>query len=245
MNLRVNTIKVSHEEYLQELEKREIGAEGTDTPQGIRLNETMAAGRLPGWDEGWVSVQDETAQRAALLLSPRAGEKVWDVCAAPGGKTTHLAELMEDQGRVLATEVSRERLISITENVNRLGLSCVEVRPIDRVTEIEEMFDAILIDVPCSNTGVLGKRPEARWRIRPADLEELPRIQGGILRAAARQVVSGGRMVYSTCSIEPEENQSVVRRFLEETPEWRLEFEGEYLPSERCDGGYQALLVRA
>ncbi|MCA9098369.1 MAG: hypothetical protein KDA36_08285, partial [Planctomycetaceae bacterium] len=154
-----------------------------------------------------------------------------------------VAELMEDRGRILATEVSEERCGSIRENVARLGLTSVEVRHIERVSDVEGDFDAVLIDVPCSNTGVLGKRPEARWRIRPEDLEELPRIQTGILNAAAKRVVPGGRLVYSTCSIEPEENQEVVRRFLEYHPEWRLESEEEYLPREGGDGGYQALLV--
>jgi len=244
MTLRVNRLKMQCEEYLRLLGEAEISATATETPEGIRLGESMSPFRLPRWEEGVVSIQDETAQRAAILLNPQAGERVWDVCAAPGGKTTHMAELMEDRGRILATEVSEERCGSIRENVARLGLTSVEVRHIERATDVEEDFDAVLIDVPCSNTGVLGKRPEARWRIRPEDLEELPRIQTGILNAAAKRVVPRGRLVYSTCSIEPEENQEVVRRFLEYHPEWRLESEEEYLPREGGDGGYQALLVR-
>lgn len=245
MTLRVNSLKVSREDYLKSLRELGIAGEATETSSGIRLGESLSPSLLPRWAEGVVSIQDETAQRAGQLLAPKPGERVWDVCAAPGGKTSHLAELMEDRGRILATDISEERLGTIRDNLSRLGLTSVEVRPIGRVSEIEETFDAILIDAPCSNTGVLGKRPEARWRIRIEDLEELSRIQGGILRVAAEQVVPGGRLVYSTCSIEPEENQGVVGRFLEGHPEWRLVTESEYLPLAGEDGGYQALLVHA
>lgn len=244
MTLRVNRLKVRRDEYLQLLEAEGMSAMSGETPEAIRLGESVSPLKLPRWGEGVVSVQDETAQRAAILLNPQSGERVWDVCAAPGGKTTHVAELMEDRGRILATEVSEERCGSIRENVDRLGLTSVEVRHIERVTDIEEEFDAVLIDVPCSNTGVLGKRPEARRRIGPEDLEELPRIQTGILNSAAKRVVAGGRLVYSTCSIEPEENRDVMLRFLEFHQEWRLVSECEWLPREVGDGGYQALLVR-
>lgn len=244
MTLRVNSLRIARDDYLAELTTAGIASSPAETPHGIRLAESISPARLPRWESGVVSIQDETAQRASLLLAPQPGARLWDVCAAPGGKTTHLTELLRDQGRLLATEVSEERLGSISENVRRLGLTSVEVRRIDRVTDIEENFDAILLDVPCSNTGVLGKRPEARWRIQPEDLQDLPRIQSGILNAAARQLLPGGRLVYSTCSIEPEENQSVVRSFLDHHPAWSLLAEHEYLPAPHSDGGYQALLTR-
>src|SRR5262249_40955477 len=151
---------------------------------------------------------------------------VLDLCAAPGGKTTHLAELMRDQGRVVACDVDDARLATVRELASRLGLSSIEtvrVDPYRPETIPEGPFDAVLADVPCSNTGVMGRRPELRWRLSPSDLTELVAVQRRLLLRAIGRVKPDGVVVYSTCSIEPEENADLVRAVMAEAPGLTLE----------------------
>ncbi len=252
MSLRVNPLRTDRSRVLEVLAACGIAAAPGDSPACIRLGQTVRVEDLPGFAEGWFSVQDESAQEAALLLAPQSGERILDLCAAPGGKTTHLAELMSDSGRVVAADVDAERLERVKQASLRLGLTSVETRLIPdlrgaaapAVGEVlgGSPFDAALVDVPCSNTGVLGKRPDARWRIRPEDLRELPQLQGRLLRTALGLVRPGGRVVYSTCSLEPEENSEVVRTVLGEETDWSLVQERSAVPGRPGDGGYLALL---
>src|SRR5262249_19202068 len=148
----------------------------------------------------WFAVQDASAMRVASALAPEPGGTVLDLCAAPGGKTTHLAELMDDRGRVLACDVAADRLATVAELARRLGVSIIEPRRLD-ASRPEELpagpFDAVLVDVPCSNTGVLGRRPEVRWRLRPGDLRHLVELQTRLLLNAGERVRPGGALVYS------------------------------------------------
>jgi 16S rRNA (cytosine967-C5)-methyltransferase len=200
--------------------------------------------RLPGFADGWFAVQDESAMQAARLLAPAPGSTVLDLCAAPGTKTTHLAELMGNRGSILAADVDRRRLALVEENCRRLGIDIVETQVVaaDARDVSPGPFDSVLLDVPCSNTGVLGKRPEARWRLRPQDIEELAAIQKRLLTAAIARLKPGGRLVYSTCSIEPEENEGVVRAALSAFPNLRLLSEVHREPGQPADGAYQAVL---
>ena len=183
----------------------------------MRLEESASIRELPGYAEGWFTVQDQSAMRVASALDPQPGWRVLDLCAAPGGKTTHLAELMRNQGRIVACDVDDDRLKTVTELCGRLGIGIVETRRLRsgdaRPTEEPPPgpFDAVLVDVPCSNTGVLGRRPEVRWRLKPGDFVHLVRLQTKLLLWAGERVRPGGVVVYSTCSIEPEENGGVVR----------------------------------
>jgi 16S rRNA (cytosine967-C5)-methyltransferase len=255
MSLRVNCLRTDLSRVLEVLEACGIAAAPGASSACIRLGQTVRVEDLPGFAEGWFSVQDESAQEAALLLEPQSGERILDLCAAPGGKTTHLAELMGDSGRVVAADVDAERLERVEQSCRRLGLTSVETRLIpdlrrEAAPAVGEVlgggpFDAALVDVPCSNTGVLGKRPDARWRIRPEDLHELPQLQGRLLRAALGLVRPGGRVVYSTCSIEPEENSDVLRTVLDEETQWSLVQERSAVPGRPGDGGYLALLKRS
>jgi 16S rRNA (cytosine967-C5)-methyltransferase len=199
---------------------------------------------LPGYAEGWFSVQDESAMLVASTVAPEAGMSVLDLCAAPGGKATHLAEIMGDRGRVLACDSDGERLHTVTTLADRLGLTTVKTQAVNRALDGAPAgpFDAVLADVPCSNTGVLGRRPETRDRLRPGDLPELAALQERLLRVAADRVRPGGVVVYSTCSIEPEENGGVVRRVLGARTDLRLESEDEAVPGRPADGGYRARL---
>jgi 16S rRNA (cytosine967-C5)-methyltransferase len=179
----------------------------------------------------------------ATALDPKPGWTVLDACAAPGGKSTHLAELMQDRGRVVACDADADRLATVTSLARRLGLSIVEtVHAPDQPPA--EPFDAALVDVPCSNTGVLGRRPEARWRLTPDDFRYLVRLQTKLLIQTVERVKPGGPVVYSTCSVEPEENKQVVRAVLRGFRGTKLEVEHESRPGQPADGGYWARLRR-
>ncbi len=216
------------------------------TPESIFYDGPLRVVDLPGFSDGDFTVQDETAMSASLLLNPLPGETVLDLCAAPGTKTTHLAELMDNDGLIVATDVDGRRLRRVEENAHRLQLSIIE--PLRILPDLSEFptgpFDAILIDAPCSNTGVIGKRPEVRSRIGTPDIEELSSLQLKLLTAAAKHLFPTGRIVYSTCSIEPEENADIVTAFLAAHPNFQLKEVREFIPGQPSDGGYQALLVR-
>lgn len=244
--LRVNLLRTTREHLLEGLSNANVTAREGMHPDSVWLEESAFVQRLPGFEEGWFAVQDETAMTAATLLDPQSGQRVLDLCAAPGGKTTHLAALMHNEGRILATDVDVRRLTRVEESCRRLGVTIVETRVLPRdVVELPgETFDRILLDAPCSNTGVLGKRPEVRWRLSPTDIAELAAIQKRLLGAACDRLAPQGRLVYSTCSIEPEENGAVVEAALRDRPELTLLQESSYVPGRTADGGYQALIRR-
>ena len=205
--------------------------------------------RTTPWREGWFTIQDLTAQAVAPALAPRPGERVLDLCAAPGTKTTALAELSQDQAPILACDRAPRRLSKVQENARRLGLGSITTRALDArrpdALQGEAPFAAILVDAPCSNTGVLRRRPEARWRYDPARQRLLARDQARILRTAAGALAPGGRLVWSVCAIEPEEGEEQVRALLAERPDLRLAHEQLTLPTPGGgDGGYHALLLR-
>ncbi len=240
--LRVNPLRGDREGLLQKLRAAGIDAEPGQHPQAVRLKDWTPVRDLPGYAEGLFVVQDESAMAPATALAPEPGMTVLDVGAAPGGKTTHLAELMHNQGRIVACDPDARRLAHVEETARRLGLSIVEARATDEPPA--GPFDAALVDVPCSNTGVLGRRPELRWRLKPRDLEHLVQLQTRLLIEACERVRPGGAVVYSTCSIEPEENRGVVRNVLTGMREVVLEDEADSVPGRPTDGGYWAKLRR-
>lgn len=245
VTLRVNRLRATREEVLNRLRSAGVAAAESDAPDGIRLLENARVERLPGFAEGLFSVQDESAQGAAELLDPQAGQVVLDLCAAPGGKSAALAERMRNEGRIVAADTDAARVALIGTGAARLGIAIIE--PLVVRADSGDMpagpFDRILLDVPCSNTGVLGKRPEARWRISEAGIGELTAVQSGLLRVALDRLAVGGQLVYSTCSIEPEENEGLVRDVLAERKDVAVVSERQYQPGVPGDGGYQALLV--
>jgi 16S rRNA (cytosine967-C5)-methyltransferase len=247
LTLRCQSLRCSREQLLASLREAGHEAQAGDHPQAVRLHESGPIRDLPGYAEGWFSVQDESAMRVASALAPEPGETVLDLCAAPGGKTTHLAELMNNTGRIIACDVDEHRLQTVADLAERLGLTNIELcrlRCEDNADVPSGPFDRVLVDVPCSNTGVLGKRPEARWRLRPDDLRHLVDLQTLLLQVAIERVRSGGVVAYSTCSIEPEENRQVVERVLEGNPNIRLEATEDAIPGQSADGGFWARLRR-
>jgi 16S rRNA (cytosine967-C5)-methyltransferase len=261
LTLRCNPLRCSRDELLRKLAEAQVAAEPGTHPQAVRLREAAPIRELPGYDAGWFCVQDESAMRVGSALAPEPGESVLDLCAAPGGKATHLAELMGDRGRVMACDADARRLETVRELARRLGLASVETSLVSEekpapltpnpsppwgrgVGGEGGPFDKVLVDVPCSNTGVLGRRPEARWRLRPEDLRQLVAVQTRLLGLGCERVRPGGILVYSTCSIEPEENRGVVEAVLRQTPGLRLEAEEDAIPGRPADGGYWARLRR-
>jgi len=244
--VRVNRRRTTTEELQELWTAAGVHSERIDHVDALRLFESGPIEELPGYADGLFSPQDLTAMQAAVTLSPGPDERVWDVCAAPGTKACHLAELRDDHGVILATDVHPDRLSLVTAGAERLGLTSICAIPIrDDLLDLPRgPFDAILVDAPCSNTGVLHRRPEARWRLRAEDCTELAEIQTRLLRAAVERLAPGGRVLYSTCSIEPEENAAVVAAVCDEHPALRLVSERMYLPSPAGDGGYQALLQK-
>jgi 16S rRNA (cytosine967-C5)-methyltransferase len=240
--LRANTLRTDRTSLLKLLHDAGIPAEPGSHPQAVRLLDWSPVRELPGFAEGRFVVQDESAMAAATALEPQPGMRVLDLGAAPGGKTTHLAELMRNEGRVVACDPDARRLQHVVETSRRLGLSIVETHAKDEPPE--GPFDAALVDVPCSNTGVLGRRPEVRWRLKPGDWPHLVRLQTKMLLQACERVRPGGAVVYSTCSVEPEENQQVLRTVLMAMREFTLEAEADSVPGRPADGGYWAKLRR-
>jgi len=245
--VRVNSRGVTPPMLLQKW--RESGIDATEIAglPALRVNSPGDVEQLPGFTEGWWIAQDLTAMQATLLLDPRPGERVWDTCAAPGTKTTQLAELVGDSGMVFATDVDAVRLQRVVQNASRLRLPNIQTMLAD--AKVENLpagpFDAVLLDAPCSNTGVLHRRPEARWRIQPDDLGELSSLQRRLLHAALDRVRPGGRLVYSTCSIEPEENEQVVDVVARQRRDTTAVLTAHtYRPGPEGDGGFQALLQR-
>jgi 16S rRNA (cytosine967-C5)-methyltransferase len=247
LTLRCQSLRCAREQLLAALRGAGHDAEAGEHRQAIRLHEAGPIRDLPGYAEGWFSVQDESAMRVTSTLAPEPGETVLDLCAAPGGKTTHLAELMGDSGHIVACDVDEQRFQTVASLAQRLGLTIVSTCRVhgDSSDDVPAgPFDRVLVDVPCSNTGVLGKRPEARWRLRPGDLPHLVELQRRLLSTAIQRVRPGGVVVYSTCSIEPEENRHVVETVLRESPSVRLEAEENAVPGRPADGGYWARLRR-
>ncbi len=214
--LRANMLKTSRDALKQTLESEGAGLrEARYSPAGLELLSSPGIQRLSSYQEGLFMIQDEAAQLVTLMLEPRPGETVLDACAAPGGKATHLAELMNNTGRVVALENDPARIGKIRENRDRLGLSIIEPLQADASSWSSGPFDKILIDAPCSGLGVLRRHPDGRWNKRESAIRERAGLQRAILQNCSRLVKPGGALVYATCTTEPEENEDVVAAFLE------------------------------
>ncbi len=220
----------------------------TDENSVFELKTYPPLTRIPSFQGGCFYIQDPSTLLAVRELSPRAGQSVLDFCAAPGGKTTYIAQLMGNQGRIVAQDSSPDRLEMVKQNCARLGVTCVETALLNLHAPPPEpapQFDKVLVDAPCSNTGVMRRRVDLRWRVRMDEIQRLSQSQSILLNSAALGVKSGGTLVYSTCSLEQEENQAVVGRFLSRHPGFVLARERELLPfADGVDGAYVARLMR-
>ncbi|MBP3958519.1 hypothetical protein J8F10_24995 [Gemmata sp. G18] len=244
--IRVNKQNASRESYRAQLAGQMIEAEPGAHPQSLRFAEHHSIRDLPGYAAGDFAVQDHSSMLVASALGVEPGMRVLDACAAPGGKTTHLTELMDNRGHVTACDIEAKRLETVTTLCQRLQMKDVETVLLNEDGELPPgPFDAALVDVPCSNTGVLGRRPEVRWRLKPNEFEHLIRLQTRLLILAAERVKPGGAVVYSTCSIEPDENEGVVKAVCRGMRSLSLEAEHSSAPGRPSDGGYWARLRKA
>jgi 16S rRNA (cytosine967-C5)-methyltransferase len=228
LDLRVNSIKASREQVIAELAEAPIRAEPTPyAPLALRVMKKPALQNLPLFKSGAIEVQDEGSQVLAQLLGARRGEMVVAFCAGAGGKTLALGAIMRNTGRLYAFDVAEKRLAKLKPRLARSGLS--NVHPVviahendAKVKRLAGKIDRVLVDAPCSGLGTLRRNPDVKWRLKPESITELNAKQLSILEGAARLVKAGGRLVYATCSIMEEENEAIVRKFLEGNAAFRL-----------------------
>ena len=223
IDLRVNLLKKSLEEVESALVSAGIAVSRLHLPQALRLTSPGSIQQLPGFEQGWWTVQDSSAQLVTHLLDPQPGEVVIDACAAPGGKTTHIAELMKDRGEILAFDRAASRLGKLQENIGRLQLKSITVRTTDSRHSSPPLADRVLIDAPCSGLGTLHRRPDIRWRQTPQKIQELSRLQRELLERAATWVKPEGTLVYATCTLNRLENEEVIQSFLDSHAAWQIE----------------------
>ena len=249
--LRVNTLKGSRDEA-----KKILGNEGVPThifPEneiGLRLESRLNTFRLESFHAGWYEVQDAGSQFIGSYVEAEPGMRVIDACAGAGGKTLHLAAQMQNKGQIIAMDVEAWKLSELKKRARRNGVSNIETRHIESakvIKRLHESADRLLLDAPCSGSGVIRRNPDSKWKMQPDQLERVQITQGEILRNYSKMVKPGGKMVYATCSIFPAENEEQVKRFLisEEGQEFILEADRTVYPGEcNTDGFYMARLVR-
>ena len=250
LDLRVNSLRTDRATLQAQLAEAGLRAAPLpDLPEGLTLLDRPGDLRaLPGYAEGHWSVQDRQAQRIVLLLDPQPGETLLDACAAPGGKATHCAERMANQGEVWAVDRSAARLQRLAINAERLGLNTLHPLATDAATLLAEQpswrgrFDRILLDAPCSGLGTLARHADARWRQTPATITELETLQATLLAALAPLLAPGGRFVYATCTVHPRENQGQMAAFLAHQPHWQLAQECQWWPQPGGGDGFYAAL---
>ena len=236
VTLRAHQLRNSREELLARFHRAGISARPTSvSPLGIIVEGAGPVSLLPGFPEGAFYVEDEAAQLVPPLLDPHPDLIVVDACAAPGGKSLHLADIMQNRGILYSIDRSKERLERLRENCHRLGASMVtpiraDIRMVETWADETGSPDGILVDAPCSGLGVLRRHPEAKWKKDTSSLDRHHRHQLEIIRAVAPRLRPGGVLVYSTCSTEPEENESVIDQFLKAHAEFRRESVAPWLP---------------
>ncbi|MFM9264003.1 16S rRNA (cytosine(967)-C(5))-methyltransferase RsmB [Tychonema sp. BBK16] len=227
IDLRINPLKSTIDQIETAFKSQNISVSHIPhLPQALRLNGSSGAiQNLPGYSEGWWTIQDSSAQLVTHLLDPQPGETIIDVCAAPGGKTTHIAELIQDIGTIYACDKTANRLKRLKENADRLQMRSIQIHTGDsrQFPEFINLADRVLLDAPCSGLGTLHRRADARWHHTPENIQAQSQLQSELLANAATFVKSGGVLVYATCTIHPLENETVIRSFLANNPHWQIE----------------------
>jgi len=239
VDIRVNPLKTDRDTIRHMLDELGLPSEPTPyAPHGLRRHDRRPLFNLPAFKNGLFELQDEASQLVGHLVAPQPGERVLDLCAGAGGKTLQLGALMQSKGSLMATDISAHRLEKLTPRMRRAGLSNVRPVPIRGMSDVhlkraKGRFDRILIDAPCSGTGTWRRNPDLKWR--PLDLEALNRTQLELLEGSVRLLKPGGRIVYATCSILPEENERIVDRFLARHPDFSLCPAAEILSAQGID----------
>lgn len=253
VTIRINPSRIQMADFLDRLASEGIRGEPHAFCREcfITLPRGVPPARVPGYEDGWFSVQDPSTVLAVEMMDPKPRERILDACAAPGGKLMAMAERMGGGETLAAVDVSDDRLELLRENLERIGLRgaevlCGDLSVLDKVPALHgRQFDGVLLDVPCTNTGVLRRRADARWRFSLEGLQRVVETQRAILDTAATLVRAGGRIVYSTCSLEPEEDEQQMTAWLKGHPEFFMDKQRKLFPPEDgVDGAYAALLRR-
>lgn len=247
VTIRINTTQTNQTALQEMLEKEQISVQkGVLCENALHLTKTADLTKSMSFQNGLFHVQDESSQLAAAALAPKSGQKILDICAAPGGKSFTIAQMMENKGEVVARDIYAHKVDLIAEGAKRLGLSIVHTEVSDATVFLEkdkEAFDAVLADVPCSCLGLLRKKPDIRLKKDGSEIDNLIPIQRKILEQAAMYVKTGGVLLYSTCTLSKKENEKNVEWFLQNHPEYTLEDMTPYLPKQMADMGKQGYLT--
>lgn len=246
VTIRINRLKTEKSRLIEQLKQRNIGYEETKDEDFLNLKVKDLA-NIDLFKEGMFTAQDLSAGQTAKVLCPKEGEVVLDACSAPGGKTTHLAELMKNKGTIFAWDLYNSRLKLVNENARRLGVSIISTEEKDSSVFDEQYlnkFDKILLDVPCLGIGVIKRKPDIKWQRRIDDITEITKIQQNILQNCSKYLKCGGELVYSTCSILKEENENIVKEFLNNNKNFNLIEEIKIKTNEEADGFYIAKIKK-
>lgn len=229
LTLRANTLRVSRDKLAEKLKAEDFNCELTRfSPDGINLlDPPRPIQKTIFFKEGLLRLQDEASQLVSYLVNPQSGENILDVCAGRGGKSTHMAALMRNEGRIVAIDRDAEKMTQLKKDASRMSVSMIETRQADLIhllsPEFIDKFDHVLVDAPCSGTGTLRRHPEIKWRLKSSDIQAQTKVQKTILQNASVAVKKGGCLVYCTCSILPAENEDIVKQFLADCPQFRME----------------------
>ena len=226
VSIRINTLKTNKEELKHILENENIKATDGILKDFLVLDKAKNIEKLESFKNGLFTVQDEAAGLTSLILDPKKGESILDACSSPGGKTTYIAQLVENEGQIIAFDIHEHRTRLVEQNAKRLGVNIIETKVQD-ASKFEEKyvnkFDKILLDVPCLGIGVLKRKPDIKWQKKKEDVKEISEIQYKILENCSKYLKPKGELVYSTCSIIKEENEDLIEKFLQKNKEFKLE----------------------
>ena len=245
--IRANRLLTTREELLQILKKEDIPCETVASlPDALKLLDRKNVFSTKAFHQGFFEVQDGASQQIAPMLDVQSGQRVVDACAGAGGKSLHIAALMKNKGKLISMDIEEKKLIELRRRAARARVDIAETKVIEgskTIKRLEGAFDRVLLDVPCSGSGVIRRNPDSKWKLSEERLDELTVIQADILRSYSRMTKSGGALVYATCSILPSENENQVKAFLQDHPQWSLQEERKFSAgADGFDGFYAARL---
>ena len=226
ITIRVNNLKIDKNKLEEQFKERNIEYEETKSQDFLVVEKLKNIENLDLFKNGFFTIQDVSAGLTAIVLNPQSGENILDACSAPGGKTTYMAELMKNKGKIEAWDIHEHRTKLVEQNAKRLGINIIETKVNDATIfneNYKEKFDKILLDVPCLGIGVIKRKPDIKWQRKPEDVIEITKIQEKILENCSKYLKNNGEIVYSTCSILKEENEDVINKFLQKNKEFTIQ----------------------
>ncbi|MCI9016615.1 MAG: 16S rRNA (cytosine(967)-C(5))-methyltransferase RsmB [Clostridia bacterium] len=249
LTIRINTLKITKQKLLKKLEEKNIKYEETQLEDFINLKNIKNISKLELFNKGLFTIQDKGAGQISIILDPKPEEQILDACSAPGGKTTHIAQLMKNKGEILAWDIHEHRTKLVEDIAHRLDIKIIKAENKDATktyNELIEKFDKILLDVPCLGIGAIKRKPDIKWKRKKEDIEQIQKIQLKILNTCSEYLKKGGEIVYSTCSLLKQENEKIIGEFLKQNKIqnnqkkfiYTIEYEETILPQKNSDGFY-------